>query len=466
MTTVTWKSDGPLFLQPAPGSESGLVAIDGDCCCPPPPPPRCWDCLDVCAYFIEVTAPGELAVKSPPYPCSGASTQGSVIVPYMLLDAFPPETDPGDSSPTSGLNNSSATAENYKPYQWLLASAGHNLSGGGIWPTDTGSCGTFATSDFTSVATINCVVKCTPGASSPFTVELSAHVYVTLDNSFQLNNGGSPYCRGWWKWDASVSFPLTSTCQTAPARQCVSTGDEFQVLNTPVSVTADGTTTSLGAYTANASASYGDYASTAQSIGEALRDALAATFRITSRPNCEPEVYCDCAAITNGLTITVQKLGQWYFVWNEEEQTKTYSDLANFYSFTYSPQGPGNEARVVVQQWNLSVTEMYFQWTIDIFCEAIPSGIPSPYRWYGSQLVECLEYASGSVVKRTQKTLLGHFNCEADPCGTNGRSLGDLYPAGAWRDVETFGTVTPDGYEACALPLPIDFRIDNNAECP
>jgi hypothetical protein len=437
MTTVTWKEGGPLFLQPAPGSESGLVAIDGDCCCPPPPPPRCWDCLDMCAYFIEVTTPGELAVKSPPYPCSGASAQGSVIVPYMLLDAWPPETDPGDSSPTSWFNNSSAAAENFRPYQWLIASVVHSLNGGGIWPTDTGTCGTFATSNFTSEAIINCVVKCTPGAASPFTVELSAHVYVFLDNSFQLNNGGSPYCNGWWRWKASVSFPLTSTCQTAPARQCVSTGDEFQVLDTPVSVTADGTTTSIGAYTANASTSYGDYASTAQSIGEALRDALTATFRITSRSSCASSP-CGCGQSLAGIQL--QFFGELFTVGNEPDDIRgadsrrwVYTDSATSPNITY-------------EVFNESFTETYYFASATISCSPSEDPETVPDKWLLTVSATCFTWdddgnGGREIVEQTTKTWVGEYEC-TEHCEVS-------LPYGVPLQLVLVSTVTPPGLGAC-----------------
>ena len=197
--------------------------------------------------------------------------------------------------------------------------------------------------------------------------------------------------------------------------------------------------------------------------------AATATFRITSRPNCLPVVECDCESITNGLTISIYKapFAPQTFVWNEEEQFASYTDLSSFYSISYGPSGSGNGAVIVMQQWNLSVTELQFEWTVRIFCEAVPSGIPSPYRWYVSTAVECFEWDGGTVTKRTKKTYMGWFGCEADPCGTNGREKGDLYPSGGVNDLELVSTVTPEGYEPCALPTPIfTIFLNNYAECP
>jgi hypothetical protein len=427
----------------------------------------------MCAYFIEVTAPGELAVKSPQYPCSGASTQGGVIVPYMLSDAWPPEADWSPGNLLTFINASSATAENFKPYQWLVASVVHHLGGGGIWPTDTGSCGTFATSNFTSEAVINCVVKCTPGAASPFSIELSAHVYVFLDNSFQLNNGGTPYCNGWWKWDSSASFPLTSTCQSKPARQCVSTSDEFQVLDTPASVTADGTATSLGAYTANTSASYGDYSSTAQAIGEALRDALTATFRITSRRNCEPPVTCNCNASLGGMLVDLGNLTSASsstpssyqvssslidFVWMYDRTDQTVSWQGPFGYYEYQQldssgplDGDGNcTRRLWYQRAELycDVIDGVAQWFVlftsfrDIYDEVGISTHRSYDQWAGK--IDCFKACED----------LDNFIDEDEPV-----------PMGEPYDIEYLGRTTVTGYLECEPPPRVTISFTQIITC-
>ena len=76
-------------MQPAPGSEFGLVAIDGDCCCPPPPPDRCW-CGSFCSYFIELVEPSGVAVKSRVIDCGNRADNPSSVQTDTLLQAIVP----------------------------------------------------------------------------------------------------------------------------------------------------------------------------------------------------------------------------------------------------------------------------------------------------------------------------------------------------------------------------------------
>jgi hypothetical protein len=462
--TIRSKGGLPLMV-------GGQVAGSQECCCENPPPPFC-ECSDYCPYIARVVAPAHLVVASLPVLCDGPGA-GRSVTPPSDLDGI-------SCSPTGW-----SLVETTDPLPLDYAAANVSLNGNnlriGIETVAQQRFGTFSKQfpnpNFPSgtmtyliggTATIGVGIFC-DRYNELDPVNQKYYAIVTTQVFFGI---GNPLFYRWHQRSKQAGYELPSYCVVAGKMSCYSPGSTIRLLEQPIEITADGSTTSLGAYQTD-NVVYSTREQIVDFAGEeageyidCVMDAVEATFRITSRDTCEPEVYCDCASITEGLTIVFNYIGGWEFIWNDEEQTQSYSDLGAFYSFTYSPQGPGNEARVVIQQWNLSVTEMYYQWTMDIFCEAIPSGIPSPYRWYGSQLLECFEYDSGSVVKWTQQTLLGHFNCQADPCGTNGRSLGDLYPAGAWRDVEYFDRVTPDGYVTCNPGGPIDFEIRNDAECP
>ena len=278
-----------------------------------------------------------------------------------------------------------------------------------------------------------------------------------------------------WK---RVDADLESFCAKDNKRTCIPSNDPLASSNsflvTPLTFTLSGDSISIP-HTSQPDTVFSSFSLSAEDeawtqFAEDIRDAAeSVTLRITSRPNCLPVVECDCESITNGLTISIYKapFAPQTFVWNEEEQFASYTDLSSFYSISYGPSGSGNGAVIVMQQWNLSVTELQFEWTVRIFCEAVPSGIPSPYRWYVSTAVECFEWDGGTVTKRTKKTYMGWFGCEADPCGTNGREKGDLYPSGGVNNLELVSTVTPDGYEPCALPTPIyTIFVNNYAECP
>lgn len=455
MTNITWKNGGPLFLQPAPGSDFGLVAADQDCCCPPPPPPRCWDCLDMCAYFIEITAPTELAVKSPAYQCVGSTGYGSVIVPYMLLGQWPDDIEPSTGNPTSFINNSYSAAANYVPYQWLTASVSHNLTGRGVDPIDTGECGTFSDARFSSDAAIYCTVKCTPGQSSPFSVELQVFINVILDSTFQLNNGGSGYCQGFWNWNASATFPLTSTCESSSSRQCTPTEDEFQTLSTPVSFSASGATTSLGDYGPPTEFMFGDYGSTAKSIGESIREALTATFRITSRPSCQT-AECDCSTNLQGTS--------WLFSqgnlsrdcqWNTTDQDgdKSFQEWGSSPFYIYW-DGNGSfylerfDPDTYVTGIGGFTTERH---TTEFVCTTI-DGVPT---WTVTITSECIRY--NNVPTQTHHSIdtwVGKLLCY-ESCEDNYHAAGVPLPTGELVDVEYIGRWTETGYSECTPPSPL-----------
>lgn len=433
----------------------GLVAGADECCCGNPPPPGCF-CPGNCSYNVSVVGPASVAVKSPNGSCpefSFSSNTASAV--QWLLDSVEylpgwSVCDPPYVEPSLTGNASSSTEASV-------------VSGAFLCHPD--SPGDYIEVIVTSrVGPIGCKYDDVFGGAFDGVPVFVAFIDILAK---RLSTGFARLLAG-----TTVSPP--TFCQYNADRSCGPPAgtsmppNGFLYFETPMDVVVERAhATANGAEYPFTEVIWSDTGGADPALiafVEALADASSFTFRITSRPNCEPEIYCDCTAITEGLTISV--LGAADFIWNQEEQYQTYTDLANFYSYSYSPQGPGNEARIVIEKWNLSITETYARWTIDIFCEAVPSGIPSPYRWYGSQLVECFEYDAGSVVNWTKKTYMGYFNCEADPCGTNGRSLGDLYPAGPWRDGELVSEVTPDTYGPCAPPLPYDFRVDNNAECP
>jgi hypothetical protein len=240
-------------------------------------------------------------------------------------------------------------------------------------------------------------------------------------------------------------------------------------MDTPLTIDVSGSTTSLGEYSSG-EAGAGPQAALLKTWCEDILDNLSATFRITSRDNCLPVVDCDCESNTDGLTLAFQN-GPFtspdygLFLFDGDTELQTFSDLGAYYTLFYQPSA--NEWVIVMEQNNLSNTEIQFRWTVRVFCEAVPSGIPSPFRWYYSEEVECFEWEGGSITKNSKDTYVGHFNCEEDPCGTNGRAAGDLYPVGTPRDVEYLGRTTPDGYEPCSTPVAVsDFRIINDAECP
>jgi hypothetical protein len=273
----------------------------------------------------------------------------------------------------------------------------------------------------------------------------------------------------------SITFYPPTECQYTNERTCgysiAGPGPaNGRYIQTPLTLDVSGSTTSQGAWGQSGSATVGSLGTTLLGWADDIVDAISATFLITSRDNCLPVVDCDCESNTDGLTLAFQS-GPFtspdygLFLFDGDTELQTFSDLGAYYTLFYQPSA--NDWVIVMEQNNLSNTEIRFRWTVRVFCEAVPSGIPSPFRWYYSEEVECFEWEGGSITKNSKDTYVGHFNCEEDPCGTNGRAAGDLYPVGTPRDVEYLGRTTPDGYEPCSTPVAVsDFRIINDAECP
>jgi hypothetical protein len=269
----------------------------------------------------------------------------------------------------------------------------------------------------------------------------------------------------------SITFYPPTECQYTNERTCgysiVGPGPaNARYIQTPLTLDVSGSTTSQGAWGQSGSATVGSLGTTLLGWADDIVDAISATFRITSRDNCLPVVDCDCESNTDGLKILFSEQPFFsFFLFDGDTELQTFSDLGAYYTLFYQPSA--NDWVITYEQNNPSNTELYYRITARIFCEAVPGGVPSPFRWYYSLESECFEWEDGSITKNTKETWVGHFNCEEDPCGTNGRAAGDLYPVGRPRDVVSLGRTTPEGYAACNPSGGIrELRIINDAECP
>jgi hypothetical protein len=274
MTSITFKNGLPLLLQPAPGSDAGLVAADSGCCCPPPPPDRCW-CGDLCSYFIELVEPSELAVKTPTINCNiGFASDGKVISP-SLLQAIVPVTD--------------ATANQS---QSQVQSGGGLLLGGvtdfiqgypDFLPPDV-----FVDTFFEAVNNADIRVSCTYDNETGLP-KFSAQIAIGAEaRFFGLGSGflsGNIYSRGY-----VATIDISATCDVSPEKECVPSDQEFLRIDTPLEITVNGDgSSSLGSLGAAIEGIpiLGDYDAAKDAV-DAILAASSYTFRITARENCLP----------------------------------------------------------------------------------------------------------------------------------------------------------------------------------
>lgn len=432
MTEIRWKNGGPLFLQPTPGSEFGLVATEQNCCCPPPPPPRCWDCLDTCSYFIEVTSPSEVAVRSLPYDCGGPGQSVRVTSSYLLPELNPDEFDLINFAESSGGADDRNSVLPEDGISALSAGVGHFLN---ARPTDAQGLTVRSFSVYAAVAAnVRCVTGRTP---TPFVLHVVANVLVTIYSTRGF---------GAFQWGGRSDFDLSSTCQVASSRQCVPTTAPFHIFETPVEFTADGSTTTLGAYQQAGELTFGDLAEEAESIGQSIRDALTATFRITSRPSCQT-VECSCNSLTiygtawtfsqGGLT-REYAWGDEQAEWGDSPYYIYWDGVGTFYLTRYDPDS-------YVTGIGGLMTEFH---VVEFGCSTI-NGVPT---WTATITSECFQYNNvPNQTHHSTDTWVGSIECY-EACPDEWHGDGAPIPIGELVDVEYLGRTTEPGYSACDPP--------------
>lgn len=296
MTNITFKNGLPLLLQPAPGSDIGLVAADSGCCCPPPPPERCWNCLGSCAYFIEIEVPQGVSAKSAANFCEGPSGSGTNQSVFLYPDQAP-GTLTFKLTTAQAYNSGGSSGEILSASVFSLGEVNDaafcEFSGYGSNPA------THASNVYMTVS-----VECREVESgSPFFVRIGG--YITSGTSYPFIIGTEGQCASGWQWYFEGEYQIPSECVVSPSQQCDGYDGEFRQITTPLTFTIDGTTCSLGAFSSSTVSTQYESAQTfelVESVGEDLRDAFTATINITARENClPPENVCCC--LENTVTL-------------------------------------------------------------------------------------------------------------------------------------------------------------------
>jgi hypothetical protein len=264
----------------------------------------CWrDCEDFCAYKMGVTQPANISLGGVFQDlCENLFyTYQENKVPYALEASLPSGT-----TIDSDIAKSFSQSISYGGVSSLLTIVRHFIAG--TTPNTSAECLPDSlyyqeNPPFVASCGIGAEVFCTNGRTpNPFSLRLSVSVNVNVGFSDEKRNE----CGGVYSFGKTAFFELESLCQTDSKRHCYPITTPYRILDTPVEFSATAFTTSLGAYDDDQyeSRGAGNLNGIAASIGDALKDALAATFRITSRPNCRPPVACDCSHVDlRGLII-------------------------------------------------------------------------------------------------------------------------------------------------------------------
>ena len=445
--TIRSKGGLPLMI-------GGLVAGADECCCENPPPPFCWECADLCSYVMNVTEPTELPASGRIVCGEGAAdgaTRTTFMFPGILPSGFEDYPYVTDGSFYGGQWNGSRGEAWISPWPFGPYAFVQHWRRGDVDDAPVAE-GCATSSGFELQGSVSVGISCEPGRTpTPYTVRVSADVSCALFAASDEKSGSE--CGGVWRWFGWSVFDLNSSCITAPKRTCNDYLNQMRHLTTPVLITADAAGTSLGAYQNENTFTSGGMGSWCQGFGEALRDELSATFRITSRPNCLPPVACDCNVPLGGLAIESWTIGRWNLGGDFDNGCGTYQlQSGNQFAIRVDdgvPDGGGG----------CLPTESIRQ--LDIYCQSV-DGVPT---WFVLIRTTCFQRNAGVLTHQATDTWLGKFLCYQQECDDteNGRFAGDSIPQGEPVDIEYLGREVGFGLQECTPPGLFDFRLIQDA---
>jgi hypothetical protein len=436
----------------------GLIAGSQACCCENPPPPVCV-CADLCSYFIEVLTPVGVAVKSPAVDCtqSGPFTAEAIVPGWIFAQAEPPASlglSLGSPIPGSTANyETSASAYN---------NVASNFSGG---------LGAFVAS----------VVDYTDGDDfdpSVVRVTVSADAYMYCDVTISGQFANSPalvariavYIAEWrngqWETSETSAYTNIKIVSTRPATEgCVHNYDRsctddsltprpppnLIYMETPLTLTVDGGTSSIGAWQQFSAGGRGPKAAAFEEWANDILDAASATFRITSRPNCDSPIACECGPYLDGLLLQFEGVGYWIGT-----EVETWTDFSGEGEArrAYGTQASWTVVHDKTDGFNLAI---FNRRQLDIYCETTVDG---PV-WRA--LIRTYCYEDGAI---GEDVWMGRFDCYKTVCEDleKNRPLDQPIPQEEPVEVEYLGR-TYFGATDCTPPPRPFVRLEQVSSC-
>jgi hypothetical protein len=315
---------------------------------------------------------------------------------------------------------------------------------------------------YITIATISFFLSCDPG-SNQYYLRVVAEVYVELGTFI------NEVCRGRWEWVSERTFPLSTTCIVAPQRHCdTSYTSPYGFLDTPVEVTASGITTSLGDYSPEYTTTNTfpglNFSGDAASIGESIREAMTATFRITSRPSCQP-VPADCdVPLADNRIITFGTATERDFILGTPKFTTT-GPQANDLIWNYEHYGGAGGTTTDPWVFNAKLirdadNRIIEEHNLELFCALDDSVSPAVSRWYVREFTYCTPEAG----QQTTGQWIGVVESYESTNACNEIAVGDPVPIGfpAYEAVDGYPVV--DFGVPCDPPAPIGLEITDY--CP
>ena len=424
----------------------GQVAGSQACCCENPPPPFC-GCPDFCIYRIEVVSPGSLAAKSSiPALCGSITDIRRIEAPVTALPSDlcnVAECQPWIGGVDANVTRSfvELAVANRSPYLGANVGESFFVTGFPEWSGSTG----FIT--FGIAVEIRCIDYVGPVPSFYVRIRTSFLLYQSnrwTDGSFVASSGSR-----------TATFDLTtSACQTiGGSRTLCEIGEQrARYITTPLTFDASWDTTSLGDYQF-------DYIEGAppgfdpryQALLDEILASFSATFRITSRPNCDSPIACECGPYLDGLLLQFDGVGYWIGT-----EVETWTD--------FSGEGEARRAYGTQASWTVVHDKtdgfnlvIFNRRQLDIYCETTVDG---PV-WRA--LIRTYCYEDGAI---GEDVWMGRFECYKTVCEDleKNRPLDQPIPQEEPVEVEYLGR-TYFGATDCTPPPRPSVRLEQITSC-
>lgn len=429
------KSGGRLSL-----AEGGRLPRSSKCCCENEA--GC-HCTFICAYGLQATTTSGLAVISDPAPCDTVQGPQTVEAGFQFS---PPHVD----------------AYWFDDYSTAAVSATSSSLYGGVFHYARGPAGiSGAIPPRNVLCTIGASINIEFICSTVLTDEgyvyqnrafITTFVQVYTEASQNLLMGSDNQL---YRMRKTGVFVLPASCIRAPQQVCPGFEDwTVRLIDTPLAISINGETTSLGDYTSVEESVSGvtTYGDRAKDIGEYIRDSIDATFDLFVRPSCE-QTECSCGYSLDGIAMSLK--GERFVVGNEPNPVRT-SRAQQVWTFT-----DGANPSITYEVWDEFFLFIQQRIVAELFCssEEQDSNLPNPQEvptWYMFATADCFEWEAGIVVATTRETIIGRYDCY-EHCEK-------FLPHGSPRPVVSVSVETPEGYGGgCAPPQNAIVIIDFEA---
>jgi hypothetical protein len=404
----------------------GLVAGADECCCGNPPP-LCQCPQDWCQYAIEITSPASITLSAGNQ-CAGDYQQKVVGPPSMSPAVSPyggldPCEEPGGEPYC--IDSSTVQVYNASPGMWGLTAIAFSRAA----RFKDGSPPVYPRAGVYAQVSLEARVRCdsADGSGDGFGFFLDIRREIAVEN-FLFD--GSTYCFYFEGKYKTVKLP--SSCPAVGERFC---GDNpsyastrVSQISTPVEFTLSLDTTSFGDYesTVTSARNTGDCSDLFDAV---IGEGFSATFRITSRPNCNP-VGCDCTEDISGLKVFWYRAD--FILYTPQSWSYSGNDpFIELYEYYGGNGTAGTPYEFRYERYDATINYLYEKQEAYLWCAMDDTVDPPVNRWYVRQQATCYtrDPDTFALLASTLDSWIGHLDCyEAGQCDPINE--GDIIPWG------------------------------------